>query len=160
MTQGIDWLGSSLEMQFDSQSGTLYRTHADADLDFSAGGLETRLNTPVFMVGIVALDTSGNGIGIWYYANDGNIYFGRIASYAYAGDNSFNVSAGQMIPRVWLRVTRVSGVWHGYASVNGRAWQTGATRSDAFTVAQLHLGTFYGGPFNGRLIADYFHVAV
>jgi hypothetical protein len=167
LTQGIDWMGSSLEMQFSAQMGTLYRTHADADLDFTVGGMRAILGPEGvrMMFGIAALDTSGNGVGVVVY-DDGSAYFAAITAYSYVS-NSDSVGFGmtgsgagtRQHNGIWVRLKRISGTWTGYVSLSGRAWdKTFSTRADSVTVAQLHVGLLYDAAvtYSGRLTADYF----
>ena len=172
MTQGEDWLGSSLEMQFSSQSGTIYRTHADADFDFTVGGIRHKgisTASSSVMFGIAALNTSGTGVGIVIY-NDGSMYIASITTYAYGAQSDIWSGHGQ--PQVtgqnvagdwWVRLKRVGSTWTGYGSNSGRAWdKTFSTRSDSIVVAQLHFGILYdnGSNFSGRLMADYYQLDV
>lgn len=169
ITQGEAWGGSSLEMQFSGQMGTIYRTHGDTDLDFTVGGIRAVLGPdgatgPMF--GIAALDSAGTGIGVTVY-NDNSAYLAAITTYGYV-TNSDSVGLGMISTGIrqhngiWLRLKRVSGTWTGYASVSGRAWdKVFTTRADSVTVAQLHFGLLLdpANTYHGRLSADYFHQA-
>lgn len=173
ITQGEAWVGSSAELQFSNQVGTLYRTHADADLDFTIGGLRWHgaNGQSAFMFGIAALNTSGSGIGVVVY-NDGAVYLALITTYGYVSNSAVLNHAGINQPYTgggsvhagdwWLRLKRISGTWTGYFSNSGRTWdKTFATRSDVFVVAQLHWGILYenfGGAITGRLSADYYQL--
>lgn len=168
-TQGIDWGGSSVEFQFSGQNGRIYVTHADTDLDFSVGGITKHgfLGVSPWMFGIAALNSSGTGVGV-VVSTDSNAYFATITSWTYASfshtGSNYGHNHSENTP-TWLRLVRTSGTWTAFLSVSGRAWDSsfgGATRADAITVDRLAFGTFYdaASAFNGRLTADYFHVAV
>ena len=169
ITQGEDWIGSSLDMQFSAQNGTIYRTHADTDLDFTVGGIRQKgianASGTQMMIGIAALNSSGTGVGVTIY-DDGNAYIATITTYNYSAFSDSWSGHGKgtatgMDGDWWLRLKRVSGTWTGYASQSGRAWdKTFSTRADSITVAQLHFGILFstGTAYSGRLIADYFQL--
>jgi hypothetical protein len=171
MTQGEAWVGSSLEMQFSEQMGALYVTHADADLDFSVGGIRFSGDpgSSSVMVGIAALNSSGTGIGVTIY-NDGGAYFAAITTWSYAsnsdswGNHGATAAGGTTLNGDWwLRLKRVSGTWTGYISQSGRAWdKVFSTRADAVTVDRLAFGLMYNSAtvYSMRVIADYFQVDV
>jgi hypothetical protein len=170
MTQGVEWMGSSIEMQFSAQMGLLSRTHANTDLDFSAGGMQAQ-NVSIgvsCMFGIAALDSSGTGVGVVSYT-DGNAYLVTITTYQYAGNSAqwvsagWNTNSGELSAPYWFRLKRVSGTWTAYMSASGRVWDhTFATRADSITVSQIVFGLLYntGSTYSGRLTADYFDVQV
>lgn len=167
MTQGVDWCGSSLEMQFSAQMGAIYVTHSNGDLDFHVGGIGIRgsATTAVMMFGIAALDSAGTGVGTVVY-NDNNAYSAAITTWAYASFNDSWTGAGHNIAENaaghwWLRLKRISGTWTAYASLSGRAWdKVFSTRSDSVTVDRLVFGLFLNTStaYNLRLTADYFQV--
>jgi hypothetical protein len=168
MTQGEDWIGSSLEMQYSAQMGGLYVTHADADLDFSIGGLRIKgMLNPVMMVGIAALNSAGTGVGVLAYA-DGSCYLATITTWNYVANSDswggHGIGTGtESQGDWWFRLKRVSGTWTAYASKSGRTWdKTFATRSDSITVDRLFVGMLYntGSTYYGRLTLDYFQVDV
>jgi hypothetical protein len=172
MTQGIDWMGSALEMQFSSQMGALYVTHSDTDFDFNVGGIRATYQTSgsTGMFGVAALNSSGTGVGVVVY-NDGNVYIATITTWNYnvqsdtwTGWGAPQLAAGiAVVGDYWLRLKRVSGTWTGYASKSGRAWdKTFTTRSDSIVVDRLVFGMLYNTAslYSGRLTADYMHVAV
>lgn len=171
LTQGEDWVGSSLDMEFSGQMGALYRTHADTDLDFSAGGFRSKglSNTSgtQVMFGIAALNSLGTGVGVVVY-NDGNVYLATITTWGYAANSDSWTGQGMGTATGlggdwWLRLKRVSGTWTGYASQSGRAWdKTFSTRADSITVDRLAVGLLYntGLTYSGRLTLDYFQVDV
>lgn len=175
MTQGIDWMGSSLELQYSNQFGVLYVTHANTDLDVTWGGVtyhgeftETSGPGNHVMYGIAALDSSGSGVGVVAYTADQNAYLATISTWAYntfsdtwlhGGGGSRDGTHGQM----WFRLKRVSGTWTGYVSKSGRVWdQVFATRADSVTVDRLAIGLWFDSAsvYSGRLTSDYLHVAV
>jgi hypothetical protein len=176
MTQGVEWVGSSLEMQFSNQMGFLYRSHSNGDLDIAAGGVSIHhMNRGQnMMFGIAALDTSGNGLAIVSY-NDQNAYFASISGWQYASNtdswsyagygNGGTPNGGQVTADYWYRLKRVSGTWTAYISMSGRVWDhTFSTRADSYTVAYVGLGllldTGASPGYSGRLTADYFDIAV
>lgn len=172
MTQGIDWGGSAVELQFSAQFGSIYVTHADADFDFQWGGvyshgLQEAAHSEL-MVGIAGLNSSGTGVGVVAYTADTSAYFATISTYGY---NTFSDSwaTGVMGTRdnmagpLWFRLKRVSGTWTGYMSKSGRVWdKTFSTRADSITLAQLHFGIWFDSSktYSGRVTADYCDVAV
>jgi hypothetical protein len=168
LTQGEDWSGSSVELQFSEQMGALYVTHSNGDLDFQVGGIRSKgfhVNTsPQIMFGIAALNSSGTGVAVVVY-NDGTVYLAAVTTWGYTSfsDSWANHgSAGGGGGDWWLRLKRVSGTWTGYVSTSGRAWdKTFSTRSDSVTVDRLAFGLFYstGLSYSGRLTADYMDVA-
>lgn len=168
LTQGEDWGGSSLDMQFSEQMGQIYVAHSNTDFDFEVGGIRTRglqtaSATPQVMIGIAALDSAGTGVGVTVY-NDGQIYSATITTWNYATQAASwsshglsGISSGDW----WLRMKRISGTWTLYASQSGRTWdKTFATRSDSITVDKLAFGIMFNSAtaYSGRVIADYFHV--
>lgn len=174
-TQGIEWAGSSVELQFSEQFGQIYVTHGNTDFDFTVGGikLHSQFSEVVgpgaeIMYGIAALDSSGTGVGVVSYTADGNGYIATISTWAY---NSFSdtylqggggAKTGQNA-EMWIRLKRVSGTWTGYISKSGRVWDfTFATRSDSITVDRLVFGMWFDASktYSGRLTADYFQVDV
>jgi hypothetical protein len=168
LTQAEDWMGSALEMQYSAQMGGLYVSHADADLDFSIGGLRIKgMLNPVMMVGIAALNSAGTGVGVLAYA-DGSCYLATITTWNYVANS--DSWGGQGIGTGtethgdwWFRLKRVSGTWTAYASKSGRTWdKTFATRSDSITVDRLFVGMLYntGSTYSGRITLDYLDVAV
>lgn len=173
ITQGEDWIGSSVDMSFSGQGGSLYTTHANGDLDFTVGGMRTRgplLVANAYMIGIFAVDTTGAGVGVAAYT-DGGIYSAGIGSWVYTGNNDSWLNYGLATTdsgRInngdyWFRLKRVSGTWTGYASRTGRVWdKTFATRADAVTVAYVGFGIVYNSGFlyYGRVIADYYQLDV
>lgn len=173
-TQGIDWMGSALEIQYSEQMGAIYVTHADTDLDFSVGGIRLYGAGGFGSTswGIGALNSSGTGVGV-LVDEGGNFYSCTITTWGagsikvnwslrgFVGGGSSNesVTAGD----VWMRITRVSGTWTYYASLSGRAWdKVFSTSADSVTVDRLAFGLFFNtaDPYSARLVADYFHVAV
>lgn len=170
LTQGEDWVGSSLDMQFSAQMGAIHVSHSNTDLDFSVGGVRSKglSNTSGLQVmfGIAALNSSGTGVGVVVY-NDGNVYFATITTWNYASFSDSWASHGMGATTGyggdwWLRLTRVSGTWTGYVSQSGRAWdKTFSTRADSITVDRLAYGLMFnsGVAYSGRLTSDYFHVA-
>jgi len=164
----LGWVGSALAMHFSAQMGGLYVAHSDADLDFTVGGLQSQsIGSAARMIGIAALDTNGDGIGIVTYS-DNNVYIAAITAWNYVSNSDNWAAFGLDNPRhpsmpIWLRLKRVSGTWTGYASVSGKAWdKTFATRADSVTVDKLFFGMLYNTAttYNGILTADYFHMAV
>lgn len=168
-TQGEAWIGSSLEMQFSEQMGAIYVSHSNTDFDFTVGGIRKigfgNTSSVQVMFGIAGLNSSGTGVGVVAYT-DGTVYFATITTWGYtAFSTSWAVhgQSGLSDGDWWFRLARVSGTWTGYASQSGRAWdKTFATRSDSITVDRLAFGLLFttGVAYSGRLIADYFHVAV
>lgn len=174
MTQGIDWMGSSVELQFSGQFGGLYTTHADADFDFTWGGVITHLpfqeasNSEV-MVGIAALNSAGTGVGVLAYTADTNGYFATITTWNYASNSDswtgrvMGTTATGANDALWFRLKRVSGTWTGYMSKSGRVWdKTFSTRADSITVDRLYFGLLYDNTklYSGRLTADYYQLDV
>jgi hypothetical protein len=168
-TQGEDWIGSALDMQFSGQMGALYVTHSNGDLDFSVGGIRSKgisTASATGMFGIAALNSSGTGIGVTVY-DDGNVYFAAVTTWNYASNSDSWSQHGLRTVNSqgdwWLRLTRVSGTWTGYASQSGRAWdKTFSTRADSVTVDRLVFGLLFNTAtaYSGRLTADYFQVDV
>lgn len=175
MTQGIDWMGSSIELQYSNQFGYLYVAHADTDLDFTWGGVclhaefaETSGPGLHLMYGIAALDSSGGGIGVVAYTADQNAYLASLSGHGY---NSFSDtwahgaggSRDATHAHMWFRLKRVAGTWTGYVSKSGRVWdKVFATRADAVTVDRIAFGLWYDNTavYSGRLTADYLQVDV
>jgi hypothetical protein len=170
-TQGEDWIGSAVELQYSGQMGALYVSHSNTDFDFTVGGIrEKGLATTAgiaVMAGIAALDSAGTGVGLLVY-NDGTMYLATVTTWNYVS-NSDNWSLHGMSTNAglggdwWMRLKRVSGTWTAYASQSGRAWdKVFNTRADSITVDRLCFGLFYNTAtaFNGRLTADYFQVDV
>lgn len=162
-TQGMDWLGSGVDISYNANAGGIHVPHSNTDLDFSIGGIRKYGLPGNVMIGIAALNSVGTGVGVVGYG-DGNQYFASIVTYGY---NTFSAQLtnyghhpyNNNMP-YWVRITRVSGTWTGYLSFDGRTWQhTFATRADSVTVDKLMFGTFLTNAY-GRLTADYFHVAV
>ena len=175
ITQGIDWMGSSLEMQYSAQFGVLYVTHADTDFDFTWGGIcyhggftETAGPASELMYGIAALNSSGTGVGVVSYTADQNAYLATISTWGYntfsdTWTNGGGGTRGATHGEMWMRLKRVSGTWTGYISKSGRVWDfTFATRADSITVDRLAIGIWYDSSkvYSGRLTSDYLHVAV
>lgn len=172
--QGVDWVGSSVELQFSEQFGAIYTTHADTDFDFTWGGVIAHLpfhenSNSDLMVGIAALNSAGTGVGVVAYTADTNAYFATITTWNY---NTFSDSwAGRVIgtsgtgaqDALWFRLKRVSGTWTGYVSKSGRAWdKTFSTRADSITVDRLAFGIWFDNTklYSGRLTADYYQLDV
>lgn len=160
VTKGTEWMGSSAEIQYSAQMGTLKRTQANTDFDFTFGGARFEGGGGNMMFGVAALDSSGNGVGVISY-NDGNCYFISVSSYQYSGnsDNWGGYGWNAVIAPYWFRLKRISGTWTGYISVSGRTWdKTFATRADSVTVADIHFGTLYntGVTYNGRMSVDFY----
>jgi hypothetical protein len=168
-TQGEDWLGSAVEMQFSAEMGALYVTHADTDLDFHVGGLRTKGFAPnsgtAYACGIAALNSSGTGVGV-VIQNDGNMYLATITAWNFSALSDTWSGHGlstEYNADYWMRLKRVSGTWTGYGSQSGRAWdKTFSTRADSITVDRLAVGLFYNTAtaYSGRLTADYVQVDV
>lgn len=170
-TQGIDWMGSALEMQFSEQFGALYVTHSNGDIDFSVGGLRAiGFGGPAagqVAWGIAALNSSGTGVGLIADTN-GNFYSTTITTWNAATLKANWTSHGSYINSdykgdYWMRITRVSGTWTYYGSLSGRAWdKTFATSADSITVDRIAVGLFFNNAtaMSGRLILDYFQVDV
>lgn len=171
MTQGIDWMGSAVELQFSGQFGILTLAHANTDLDFAWGGVILHGNfeepsSSELMYGIAAIDSSGTGVGVVSYTSDENGYFATISTYGY---NTFSDSwvrgAGGPVfatnAPMWFRLKRISGTWTGYMSKSGRVWdKTFSTRADSITVDRIAFGLWFDGSkvYSGRLTADYCQV--
>jgi hypothetical protein len=168
-TQGEDWVGSSVELQYSAQMGSIHVAHANTDLDFHVGGIRQHgalINSSSMMMGIAALNSSGTGVGVVIY-DDNNIYLATITNWEYSAnsDNWGNKGMRQYESNGdwWLRLKRVSGTWTGYASQSGRAWdKTFNTRADSITVDRLVFGLLYQKAvgYSGRITADYFQVDV
>jgi hypothetical protein len=79
MTQGAEWGGSSVELQYSGQKGQIYVAHANTDFDFTVGGVFKAGFAGSWMFGIAALNSTGSGVGITSY-NDGNAYLATISS--------------------------------------------------------------------------------
>jgi hypothetical protein len=167
MTQGINWNGSSVELQYSAQMGRIYVSHSNTDFDFTVGGIadEGFNETAVQMYGIAALNSSGTGVGVLIYG-DNNIYLSTVTGYQYAGNSDSHPYGWSQVKSRrfwWLRLKRVGSTWTAYASTSGRAWdKTFSTRSDSITVDRLAFGLFFntGATYSGRLSADYFQVDV
>ena len=173
LTQGEDWIGSSVALMFSEQAGTIYQTHANGDIDFQVGGIRVKgmplggTGTLQWQVGIAAVDTSGNGMCVTVF-NDQNAYFAPVVSYVQSGAvDSWSyhglspVYGASYNGDWWMRLKRVSGTWTGYISRSGRKWdKTFATSTAACTIAELHFGSMRAGVGSGIYIADYFHVDV
>jgi hypothetical protein len=167
ITQGVHWMGSSVEMEYSAQMGGLYVTHGNTDLDFSVGGMGVHGNPgSAIMIGIAALNSSGTGVGITAYT-DTNCYFCSVVTYGYTANSDnwggYGLANGDSQGDYWMRLTRVSGTWTGYVSRSGRAWdKTFSTRADSVTVDRLVFGILFltATAYNVRVWADYFHVAV
>lgn len=170
--QGVDWVGSSVELEFSEQFGGIYVSHADTDLDFQVGGINVYgLSAVPVMVGIAGLNSSGTGVGVMAYT-DGNGYIATVTTWDYGGFSDSWSNHGLGAPTstgtstnqgYWMRLKRVSGTWTGYMSQSGRAWdKVFATRADSITVDRLFFGMIFdnSGLYSGRLTADYFDVAV
>jgi hypothetical protein len=170
-TQGEDWGGSALDMQYSVQNGGLYVAHGNTDLDFHVGGIRKKgmsnAGGLALMIGIAALNSSGTGVGLVVY-NDSHIYLATITTWNYTGNSDSWLNHGQGVDTGydgdwWLRLTRVSGTWTAYASQSGRAWdETFATRADSITVDRLYFGVLFNTAtsYSGRITADYFQVDV
>lgn len=165
MTQGVEWNGSALEMQFSQQQGTIYKTHADTDFDFTFGGCFADIFGSL-MIGIAAVNTSGTGVAVVAYTDNG-CYLATYTTHNYAsfsdswGGSGLQGGSQGRSGTYWFRLKRVSGVWTGYVSRSGRAWdKVFATRNDSIVVAQLHFGLLYnsGSLYSGRVCADYFQL--
>lgn len=174
-TQGVDWLGSSLEMQYSDQFGQLYVGHSNTDFDFTWGGVcyhgaftETAGPGTEVMYGIAALDSSGTGVGVVSYTADMNAYIATITSWGYSSFSDTHALGGGGLrnathAQMWFRLKRVSGTWTGYVSKSGRVWdKTFSTRADSITVDRLAFGLWFDNSkvYSGRVTADYLHVAV
>jgi hypothetical protein len=175
MTQGIDWMGSSVELQYSDQFGYLYLAHADTDLDFTWGGVqlhgeftETAGPGSALMYGIAALDSSGGGVGVVAYTADQNAYLAAISGHGYSSfsDTLLHGGGGSRDgthAQLWFRLKRVSGTWTGYISKSGRVWdKVFSTRADSVTVDRIAFGLWYDSSkvYSGRLTADYVQVDV
>ncbi len=159
---GEDWGGSSVELQFSQQMGTIYIAQGNTDFDFTFGGIRWQGMSPVnsMMFGIAALNSSGTGVGVIVY-DDYNAYIASISSYSYGAQSDSWSNHGHNLNngKWWIRLKRVSGTWTGYMSQSGRAWdKVFSTRSDSITVAEIHFGLLYnsGVAYSGRLTADYY----
>lgn len=173
LTQGDDWVGSSVRLMYSGQMGALYRTHSNGDLDVSLGGARLRgYNTAGIQIGIAALNSSGDGVGVIAY-NDGGLYFITLTAWKQTGvidgpwATNFGLPAtagpGQVAGDYWMRVKRVSGTWTGYASRSGKVWdKTFSTSAASYTVDRVAFGLFYDTALSyyATLSADYFDVAV
>lgn len=165
MTQGIDWAGSAVELQFSEQFGAIYVPHANTDFDFSVGGIYKHGMPSVMMFGIAALNASGTGVGVVVY-NDNNAYFATITAWQYTAFSATAANRGHNIANSapwWLRLSRAANTWTGRISQSGRAWDlTFPTRADVIVVDRLVFGLFYNNPtpYSGRLTADYVHVSM
>jgi hypothetical protein len=90
MTQGVDWAGSSVELQYSNQRGSIYVTHANTDFEFEVGGIAMRGGGgATVMFGIAALNSSGTGVGIVVYT-DNNAYLATITTYVRLVQRQFN----------------------------------------------------------------------
>ena len=171
MTQGAHpWPGTTLEMQFSGQMGSLTLTHADTDLDFTWGGVSAGIGEGgnTIAVGIAALDSSGNGIIVVTETND--VYFGKAAAWnfntviaSWGSGHGANTTTSLQTADFWFRLKRVSGTWTAYASKSGRAWdKTFPTDATSYTVATLNFGIHYntGTAYSGRILSDYIQVDV
>ncbi len=119
------------------------------------------------MIGIVIVDSAGNGVGISSYT-DGNAYFCTIgaggtnwiyqaALQTLAGAGQPSTGGGRGIT-LWFRLKKTGTTYDAWLSASGRAWDFHSlgTTTNAFTVAYMGWGILFPNTaLNGRVFCEW-----
>ena len=144
-------MGSAIRYCSGSTSGRGFYRALGSNLpdEFEIAVLLSGLNGTSNMVGIAALNSSGNGIGCSAYTP--NAYTWTIASYAYSATRSggTNQTAAQAHSPNWiaLRASSAQKAWRFRWSTDGTTWTT-PVASDGYTGTNLDR-IFVGSMYNG-----------
>lgn len=104
------------------------------------------------MLSLIMVDSSGNGVGALLYDNTQAFYMAIIASHAYSSagaSRAYPVAWPSPGRRVWLRLRKASGVYHGSYSLNGHTYSPELSYTpSAFTPARIGFGRVLGTDAN------------
>lgn len=161
--------GSYVQLGYHDKSGSIYKSQANADLDYRVGGFSVEGNLHPSqgqkMPGIAVLDSSGNGVAL-VFNTDLHTYLAEITAYAWTGTTygswqnttpEYAVGSREYA----MRITRATNTWTGYLSFDGVNWTAmSATGSKTITVDKVAIGTWKpnDGAARGRILADWMDV--
>lgn len=166
--QAVD--GSYVVLGYDDQSGSITKSQGNTNLDYRVGGFSCEGNLHPAqgqkMPGIAVLDSSGAGVAL-VFNTDLNLYLIELSAYAFTGTSygsvaNFTPEYATDSREYYLRITRTTNTWDGYASFSGAAWNfhVSATGSKTITVDRVAIGTWKpnDGAARGRILADWMDV--
>ncbi len=163
--QAVD--GSHISMGSQGGNGFLYRSHANTDLTVAIGNAwATQHENGSYMLGVAALNSSGNGVGLISY-NDGNGYLASITGGLYSGvlqsvtgwgHDASGVNRPNGRTPLAMQLRRVGNTWDGRFSSDGMAWSSFSSSSSVtITVDRIAFGLFFdNAAYKTRMHADWF----
>ena len=100
------------------------------------------------MFGLLALNSSGTGVAVMLYDNSPGLYLANVTTGSYASalaTRANPVSMHRAGQRLWLRLRKASGVYHGSYSHDGEVYTRELSGTPgAFTLARVGIGRFLG----------------
>lgn len=106
-------------------------------------------NTGGGMVGLHCLNSSGTGVGCFFYFSSAAFYLGNIVAGAYSSINASVLLAGVHMlaqgQRIWLRLRRAgtTSFWASF-SLNGETYSPEITGTSSFTQDRIAVGRIFG----------------
>lgn len=146
----------------------VFQTAPNTDFDIQ-GCFKAQIHTDAdaSAFGIMAVDSSGDGVGVFAGYSDGNLYTFNLVNYTYTstGQNTGNTTWSRIRQGgpFWLRLVRVGNTWDAYGSHGGDSWEEhmAATISNTKTINRFGFGRIdvSAAKFAGTILCDWFNKA-
>lgn len=140
--------GSAYSIPLDASGDVIHRAITDPAADFGIVAHIKGLTALGNMVGVFAVDGSGNGVGYSPY-DDGNSYTWTLAAYVYSATRNSVSASGIRTADFWVHLQRTGTGWSGrWASgvdnlrpLSWSSWSSAYT--DSRTIAKIGVGGMY-----------------